>query len=58
MYLLTVGRLRRWSSDRDPRQPQDVAETVRDLNLDVGEAGLSVFRVEERERPATWPFGN
>jgi hypothetical protein len=49
VYLLRVGRLRRWSSDRDPRRPEDVAEAVRDLNLDVGEVGLSVFRVEERD---------
>ncbi len=49
MYLLRVGRLRRWGFDRDPRRPEDVAEAARDLSLDVGEAGLSVFRVDDQE---------
>src|SRR5262249_20293175 len=44
--LLRVGRLRRWTFDRDARRPEDVAEAARDLNLDIGEEGLSVFRVE------------
>jgi hypothetical protein len=46
VYLLRVGRLRRWNFDRDARRPEDVAEAARDLSLDVGEEGLSVFRVE------------
>jgi hypothetical protein len=41
-----VGRLSRWSLDRDARRPEDIAEAARDLSLDVGEEGLSVFRIE------------
>ncbi len=46
MYLLRVGRLRRWSIERDAGRPEDVAEASRDLRLDVGEEGLSVYRIE------------
>jgi hypothetical protein len=49
VYLLRIGRLRRWSLDRDAGRPEDVAEAARDLSLDVGEAGLSVFRVEDED---------
>jgi hypothetical protein len=46
VHLLRVGRLRRWSFERDASSPEDVAEASRDLKLDVGEEGLSVYRVE------------
>jgi hypothetical protein len=49
VYLLRIGRQRRWSSDRDATSPEDVAEASRDLKLDVGEEGLSVYRVEGQE---------
>jgi hypothetical protein len=46
VYLMRVGRLRRWSFERDAGSPEDVAEASRDLMLDVGEEGLSVYRIE------------
>lgn len=46
MLLLRVGRLRRWEHSRDPHKAEDVAEAARDLALDEGETGLSVYRVE------------
>jgi len=46
VYLLRVGRLRRWGFERDAGRPEDVAEASRDLRLDAGEEGLSVYHVE------------
>jgi hypothetical protein len=45
VHLLRVGRLRRWGFERDASRAEDVAEASRDLVLDVGEKGLSVYHV-------------
>ena len=41
-----MGRLRRWSIERDAGRPKTWPEASRDLRLEAGEAGLSVSRVE------------
>jgi hypothetical protein len=46
VYLLRVGRQRRWSFERDATRREDVAEAALDLQLDEDEEGLSVYRVE------------
>jgi hypothetical protein len=46
VYLLRVGRQRRWSLERDAAQPEDVIEAAEDLRLDEREEGLSVYQVE------------
>jgi hypothetical protein len=48
MFLLRVGRFHRWEGSRDSRQPEEVAEAARDLQLAEGEVGLSVYRVEDQ----------
>jgi hypothetical protein len=47
VYLLRVGRQRRWGFERDASNPDDVAEASLDLQLAVDEDGLSVYRVED-----------
>jgi hypothetical protein len=48
VFLLRVGRQRRWSFERDATRREDVVEAAEDLRLDEGEEGLSVYRVEGR----------
>ncbi len=58
MYLLRVGRKRRWRFEQDAGRAEDVAEASRDLELAIGEEGLSVYRVtgeaEAREVAVRW----
>ncbi len=48
MWLLRCARKNRWHS-RSPDDPLDVAEAAKDLSLRPGEAGLSLFEVEDDE---------
>ena len=49
MWVLRVGRKARWDVDRDASDPGQVAEAAEDLRLGPGEAGLSVFRIDEED---------
>jgi hypothetical protein len=49
MWVLRVGRKARWEVDRDPSDPGQVAAAAEDLRLGPGEAGLSIFRIDEED---------
>ena len=49
MWVLRVGRKARWEVDRDASDPGQVAEAAEDLRLGPGEAGLSIFRIDEED---------
>jgi hypothetical protein len=45
MFLLRIGNLGRWPSDRDVLRADAVAKAAADLTLRARDSGLSVFRV-------------
>jgi hypothetical protein len=46
MLLLRIGRQARWAVDRVAENPDHVIDAAKDLRLDEGEGGLSVYKLE------------
>jgi hypothetical protein len=49
MLLMRIGRQARWAFDRVADNPDHVSDAAKDLRLDEGEGGLSVYKLEGEE---------
>jgi len=49
MLLMRIGRQARWAFDRVADNPDHVSDAAKDLRLDEGEGGLSVYQIEGEE---------